>query len=118
RVAGLPLLLMPGSKHVFSARLLEDAGLFGERFQTRVGARSGDRAPTPEAKEPPGRRRPGSRVRGWPGAFRERVVTTAVSTVVVSSAARAPDLNSGSNRFDSCTTRRAENSVPGARKRT
>src|SRR5215831_18390234 len=109
---------MPGPKHVFIARRLEDAWLFCLRdFKPALVALSGDHAPAPEAKRPPGRRRPGPRVRGWPGAFRVRVLTTAVSTVV-SSPERAPDLKSGSNRFDSCTTHRANTSVPGARKRT
>ena len=34
-----------------------------------------------QVKKPSGRRRLGPRVRGWPGAFRERVLTTAVSTM-------------------------------------
>lgn len=33
-------------------------------------------------KEPPGQRRLGFRLCGWPGAFRERILTTAVSIVV------------------------------------
>src|SRR5438067_2334591 len=42
--------------------------------------------------------------RGWPGAFRERVVTKAVSTVWLAQLVRAPERNSGCSRFDSCTT--------------
>src|SRR6266700_7172369 len=79
---------MSGSKHVFPARRLEHVGLFC--WVLRISSNEAARPAAPWALLGGAVLKTALR-RGWPGAFRERVVTKAVSTVWLAQLERAPD---------------------------